>query len=864
MKKIYKIVVPLIFTFLLSFGVSHAVTIFTVGQGGTGVGTITGLIKGNGTSPFSAASSGTDYQAPITLTTTGTSGAATFVANTLNIPQYSGNPGTVTNVASADGSITVTNPTTTVDLSVVKSPILTTGRTIAITGDLTYTSPSFNGSANVTAAGTLATVNSNVGSFTNASITVNGKGLITAASSGTAPVTSVSGTTNRITSTGGATPVIDISASYVGQSSITTLGTVTTGVWNGTAIANANLANSTISGIALGSSLNALTATNTSLTFSGSYDGSTARTVGLNLSNANIWVGQQTFSTTAPKFTTITGSTQCLHVDTTGLISGTGSDCGSGSGGLTVGTTAITSGTDTRILYDNAGILGEYTITGSGTVVAMKTSPVFVTPVLGAATYTTLSGGNITDSGLTSGRLTFASTGGLLVDDSDMTFATDTLTVTKIAATTFTGNITLSTKNIVTDTTTGTQIGTGSTQKLGFFGTTPVVQQTGDISTALSNLGLVTSGTLGISSVTGLGTGVATFLGTPSSANLASVLTDETGTGLTVFGTAPTFASTITIGTASGTTGLINLNGTTSGTVGLTVAAAAGTYTFTLPTTGGSSGQFLQTNGSGTTTWAAATGTAFPVQDITLGTGTSPNNNQQVMTSNATGTVLYLAQDYGGTTVTIWRLLKDTTTSDYYVTNSTTLSLSGTSGVFGMAIVGSNLYVNAQSAAAGILRRYSATDLSGVTTMTISGTNVFGNGTMWSDGTSLFVYASADTFRTYSISGTTATSVTTISFTSSGTPSIAAVSDGTNVWISNTNVVGTAMNIRKYPVAGGSVTSTTSPVFFQNAYFTAPNSAAGGLFLGSSSVLGIGQFYTSLNPTSALGSMIHLLGITLP
>jgi hypothetical protein len=63
---------------------------------------------------------------------------------------------------------------------------LTTGRTIAITGDLAYTSPSFNGSSNVTAAGTLATVNSNVGSFTAANITVNAKGLITAASSGTA------------------------------------------------------------------------------------------------------------------------------------------------------------------------------------------------------------------------------------------------------------------------------------------------------------------------------------------------------------------------------------------------------------------------------------------------------------------------------------------------------------------------------------------------------------------------------------------------------------------------------------------------------------------------------------------------------
>ena len=90
---------------------------------------------------------------------------------------------------------------------------LTTGRTISISGDLTYTSPSFDGSANVTAAGTLATVNANVGSFTNASITVNDKGLITAASSGTAPVTSVTGT-SPVVSSGGATPAISLASGY--------------------------------------------------------------------------------------------------------------------------------------------------------------------------------------------------------------------------------------------------------------------------------------------------------------------------------------------------------------------------------------------------------------------------------------------------------------------------------------------------------------------------------------------------------------------------------------------------------------------------------------------------------------------------
>jgi hypothetical protein len=103
---------------------------------------------------------------------------------------------------------------------------LTTGRTIAITGDLTYTSPSFNGSGNVTAAGTLATVNSNVGSFTNASLTVNAKGLVTAVSSGTAPVTSVTGTA-PIASSGGATPAISIS-----QATTSTNGYLTSTDWN--------------------------------------------------------------------------------------------------------------------------------------------------------------------------------------------------------------------------------------------------------------------------------------------------------------------------------------------------------------------------------------------------------------------------------------------------------------------------------------------------------------------------------------------------------------------------------------------------------------------------------------------------------
>ena len=46
--------------------------------------------------------------------------------------------------------------------------------------------------------------------------------------------------------------------------------------------------------------------------------------------------------------------------------------------------------------------------------------------------------------------------------------------------------------------------------------------------------------------ISGLGTGIATFLATPSSANLAAALTDETGTGANVFAGSPTLTGTVT------------------------------------------------------------------------------------------------------------------------------------------------------------------------------------------------------------------------------------------------------------------------------------------------------------------------------
>lgn len=94
-----------------------------------------------------------------------------------------------------------------------------------------------------------------------------------------------------------------------------------------------------------------------------------------------------TVSGNTTKFGTVSGTTtsgNCVKWDASGNLADQGTACGASSG-ITVGTTTISAGNDGRVLFDNAGVVGEKTVTGTGSVV-LATSPTLTTPNLGTPT----------------------------------------------------------------------------------------------------------------------------------------------------------------------------------------------------------------------------------------------------------------------------------------------------------------------------------------------------------------------------------------------------------------------------------------------------------------------------------------------
>lgn len=181
-------------------------------------------------------------------------------------------------------------------------------------------------------------------------------------------------------------------------------------------------------------------------------------------------------------------------------------------------------------------------------------------------------------------------------------------------------------------------------------GGTGVTSSTGTGSVVLSNsptlvtpaLGTPASGTatnltgLPISTgVSGLGSGVATFLGTPSSANLASAVTDETGSGALVFANSPTLV-TPALGTPSALVGT-NITGTASGlTAGSVTTNANLTGAVTSVGNATSLGSFSSSNLAGALTDETGSGSAVFATSPTLVTPILGTPTSATLT-NATG-----------------------------------------------------------------------------------------------------------------------------------------------------------------------------------------------------------------------------------
>ena len=212
----------------------------------------------------------------------------------------------------------------------------------------------------------------------------------------------------------------------------------------------------------------------------------------------------------------------------------------------------------------------------SGTVATSTTTPA-ISLTLGAITPTSVNG--VTLSGSSTPSITVVGSSSLAGsntgDQTSVTGNAGTATALQnsrligiatgdVASSGASFNGTANNTNIYTLATVNSNVGT-----FGSATQTPVlVANAKGLITSVSN----TTITPAIGSVTGLGTGVSTWLATPSSANLRTAVTDETGTGVAVFGTSPTFTTDITtpliIGGTSTTSGITYKSTTGVGTTG--------------------------------------------------------------------------------------------------------------------------------------------------------------------------------------------------------------------------------------------------------------------------------------------------------
>lgn len=403
-------------------------------------------------------------------------------------------------------------------------------------------------------------------------------------------VTSVSGTANRITSTGGTTPVIDIAATYVGQSSITTLGTIGTGVWQGTVVGptyggtGVNNGSSTFTIAGNASFIGAFT-------FAGTLTGATAVTFptsGTLATTSQLPVAAALTKTDDTNVTlTLGGTPATALLQATSITAGWAGQLAETRGG----TAQSTYATGDTLYASAANTLSK--LTGNITTAKQYLSQTGSGSASAAPAWATVSGSDITGAALTKG------------DDTNVTL---TLAGTPSTSLLRAASITAGWTGTLSGTRGGTGVNNGS-------------------STITLSGSLTTSGAFA-STFTMTNTTSVTF---PTSGTLATTSQIPTGAALTK---GDDTNVTLTLA-GSPTTALVNAASITAGWTGQLSLARGGTNANLTASNGGI---FYSTATAG----AILSGTATAGQLLTSGASTTPAwTTSTYPATNAVSTLLY-------------------------------------------------------------------------------------------------------------------------------------------------------------------------------------------------------------------------------